>query len=568
MIEVKVEVNKEKKYNFHAQNRLMSTWKRYLLIVICCNFRFICAAQYYNHTEDGIYQSFSRAAADNRMTTTGIGKPEQISLLRFRIDSLNKEFANYKRGKKYWSLTQGIGNTVRISKGDIIAAKNDIDSGIAFKDFCKKYPQSDVSYNDLMVERKSEGKILIYKAGRKGWAKNIIEFNDHTVYKSQHKGKWIYDFNLDYDYFVAVYFPNGLKSKEMPAKYARMIRYNDFMMDTARSIFLENVQLSSNWFTSNSTEKVRKFLNYINQKTDRPDITKVKLDHRLVFECPDFDSCYRYYLFLFGMDTLLHYSNAKVPDDIFAFKKKRDSVLAYKNWFSNRYRIIDSTMVQTPEFRKLFGDAIDEALTIGYTNEQMEDYAEKYASNNVALTLKRGRYMPGNSCGTSFNPQFHIYDIARLAALKGDVKLFLHSYLVLIGSPISEGYTFYPSGYSDELTLAGIDVLPCLLGMSLTVLNPSQESRYWDVFGTANFTEYIPRSIKEKVFIHYMSQIISDNTLDDYNRVTLFNSMIHYVRFTRHKHKKQVSILKKMRKTLPSYLRKGLDIPALICDPY
>jgi hypothetical protein len=102
-----------------------------------------------------------------------------IGRLKFIVDSLQLRFRHCDLTRDYFSVRQGKGQAIILNIGNIRAAFADIQRGIDYGDFIKKYP--------------------LAKA----------------------------------DPSVAFYLPEALSSRKLPAVYARLLLYADCMTDTS-----------------------------------------------------------------------------------------------------------------------------------------------------------------------------------------------------------------------------------------------------------------------------------------------------------------------------------------------
>jgi hypothetical protein len=170
-----------------------------------------------------------------------------IDHLRSIADSLQRRFHRSHPVRDYYSIQQGKGHYIRMSTGDIRAAMADIKRGIGYEEFIKKYRSAktdsfilvtkeyikDYYYHRTLVRYADE----LYK-GSVGESCFDINVNDDT------DGKWVCNSTGPTTYtneeFRAFYFLEPPASAKLPEKYARLIFYTDYMIDTTTPIYYKD----------------------------------------------------------------------------------------------------------------------------------------------------------------------------------------------------------------------------------------------------------------------------------------------------------------------------------------
>jgi len=197
-----------------------------------------------------------------------------MNSLKEIVDSLNLKFKVCDIDKRFDSKHQTLGHRIEIENKQVKEAKKDIENNIRFDEFMQKYPQTEVSKNNLIV-------MFSYKNYQE---KNVVEFSEislsggygHEIrfeenldkYSPQNLSNWVFDYSKKTSYseesITAFYFPNKFESKRLPKKYSNMISYADCLIDTTPTKFKKDleagwVELPENW-KSKSKKQQEKLL--------------------------------------------------------------------------------------------------------------------------------------------------------------------------------------------------------------------------------------------------------------------------------------------------------------------
>ena len=452
-----------------------------------------------------------------------------ISQLKHIVDSLNIKFRTCDLHKIYRAKAQARGNYISLDSGNIKAAQRDIESGISFDEFVKKYPISEV-----------EKDILIVRYGYKDYqGKEVIEFSNVELgkdgdqelsfeknldrFKAPLKGKWVLKYQEKTSYsdesIEAFYFLTDLLEPALPENYARLVQYSDCMVDTTVEIFKGNARSTGGYFFNNSNEKtpLDVFLEYVTSKLDREPTFKGK------------------------------YKENK-------YEKYMDK---YNEWDSLRLVTTDYLYKNDPEFKDHFQKALKEALDSGISNEAFEEYVGRYDSKKNALELKRGRRVMG-SCSMDNSPRVHAMNIALLSAETINWEIFLRAHLDIMNdnfARVSDGSWAWAGRktYIKELEILDINVIDLLLGISLRVENPGDHHYYGSIgrLGRALSESEEKENIEKKIL-----EMISDSQLDDYNRVLMYYLFLNYNHYLENEDERKQNIeeLKLAINTLPGYI--------------
>jgi hypothetical protein len=302
-----------------------------------------------------------------------------------------------------------------------------------------------------------------------------------------------------------------------------MIQYSDCLVDTTAEIFFEEARRKVLDIENGDSMKVQKFIEYVHEITAMPRYGK-------------------------------------------AFNEKDYSIYLqeYKLWESLRMSRIDSVRRTNGRFDKLLTEAISAGMH-GWPREEyydeFEEYVEVYYSKKMALEMKRKRMVMG-TCSQDSGPRIHALNIARLSAETTNWEVFLRAHLNIMNdrfARVSDG-SYAQAGrqtYIRELEVLDINVLDLLLGISLRIENPSQNHYFGDIarLGRALSETNKPRETEAR-----MLEIISDDELDDYNRMVIYYLFLNYNNSLQDEGRKLTNnkLLKSAVGKLPVYLSSRL----------
>lgn len=452
-----------------------------------------------------------------------------IQQLKFIVDSLNLKYKVCDLSRTYQSKLQARANFVSVNKSDIRQAKKDIDSGIDFGEFEKKYGRSKIE-KDLLIVRfsyenyKGEQKVEYSNPnlGKEGY--HEIEIDAGTEKKiGREKGTWIYNYEAkssDYDgYLDAFYLTTSFAQKAVPDKYARMIQYSECMVDTNTQIFYESAKKSGVRFGTEDNADVNSFIDYVHTQTARP-----------VYNESDYNAYYK----------------------------------SLAVWDSLKYITIDSLNKYDKKFGRLLNKALESVQAKNLVaGDEFEEYLGRYRSRSIELDLKRRRIVVGG-CSMDNSPRYHALNIAKLAAETVNWEVFLRSHLDIMNdnfSRVSDGSYAWAGRktYIKELELLDINVQDLLLGISLRIENPSNNHYYGSIsrLGRALAETAYAAEIETAMFA-----IISDTQMDDYNRILiyyLFNSYCNNLSDDSVRQASKQRLLGAIN-TLPDYLSARIDL--------
>lgn len=439
-----------------------------------------------------------------------------IKQLRHIVDSLNLKFKVCDINRSYLSYFQTKAHYINLKNGNIKKAKRDIESNISFEEFMRKYPNSKTERDLLIIKfqytNREKQEILEFRSV------GINDKYDHSFkvdkdisqYNKPLKGKWILQIfdktNYSEERLIAIYFTEEFKQQTIPEKYAKMIQYSDCLVDSSSSIFLENSIRSGVRYPKERPEKLKLFMEYLELTTKKP-----------VYK-------------------------AEGEDDDEADKS---FYTAYKNWDSARISITDSLITHDAKFMQLLKEATQDSLSYGRTDDEFEEYVGRYISKKKELEFKRRRRVVGG-CSMDNSPRVHALNIAKLSAETINWEIFLRAHLDIMNDRfdrLSDGSYAWAKRktYIKELEVLDIDVNRLLLGICLRIENESKNHYFGSInrIGKALSETSNTEDIETK-----MIEMISDNQLDDFNRLLIVFLYKNYINYLEDKNLQKINIEK------------------------
>ncbi len=480
--------------------------KKNLLTVILLTFATVCFSQ---STEFG--------TSENQL----IYPDTTIKQLKFIVDSLNLKFRVCDLNKTYLSKFQAKANYIYLSKGKCKRAKQDIEANISYENFIKKYKRAKIE-KDLMVVK---NKYRSYYGGETVDF-NSLELNEKYGHEFSYdadpkfdkpmKGTWIFSYSEKTDWseesLSAFYFTEEFSQQALPVKYAKMIQYTDCMVDTNTQVFFETAHESGVRYRTEAPTNVAAFMDYVKSPLPEPK-----------YDSDNYDEYHR----------------------------------QYRIWDSLLYVRMDSLKKHDDKFKTLLQAAINEVIEKGGANADFENYVGRYDSRKTELKLKRNRRVIGG-CSMDQSPRYHALNIAILAAETVNWEVFLRSHLDIMNDRfdrVSDGSWAWKGRktYIRELEVLDINVLDLLLGISLRIDNPNKNHYYGSIgrIGRALSETKEPEETEKR-----MLEMISDNSLDTYNRLLIYYLFLNYNYNLEDKAKQDVNKekLKTAIKTLPEHI--------------
>jgi hypothetical protein len=181
-----------------------------------------------------------------------------ISLLKHIVDSMHSQYPKSNQQGCYYSQPQTKGHYITSRSGNAKQVLLDIQNNISLQDFVKKYPQVKREENLLIVllERKysngiNEFRYTPYPENKENYLEICLDNRSELLHITDsdirgRTGNWVYCYwppGSDHGECIdAFYLDSPLKTIALPERYAAMLRYADYMIDTSTSIYLPTGQ--------------------------------------------------------------------------------------------------------------------------------------------------------------------------------------------------------------------------------------------------------------------------------------------------------------------------------------
>ena len=479
-----------------------------------------------------------------------------INKLKKCVDSLELKYKNCQ-SQNFNSVKQSIANFVVLEKTKVKEAKKDMDAGMPFDDFIKKYAKAKVesrlpvtAFTTNDYDNPKSKRITISNV-------EIGDYDNHSINVSLEtfggnlKGKWVYDYAEKDEYsdesISAFYLIENFNSNKLAEKYAKLIQYSECMIDTTSSIFHEGAIKTGVSYYDSIPNKITKFNEYIEIKLKKPsydEFDKIRLED-------DFDENFNKKK-RSKKEQREREKLEKIAEAEFEkfFKKMED-------WESKRLMRIDSLKRADNNFEMLFNEAYEDALKGVSANDEFEELVGIYISKQAALELKRKRRVVGG-CSMDQSPRIHAKNIAILSAETAKWEVFLKSHLNIMNDRferVSDGSYAYGgrNTYIKELEVLDINVPDLIFGTALRFENPTKNHYYASInrIGRA-LSESKDRKLIENRLLEY----IEDNNLDDFNRVIMYYLYLNYNSYLENDNDKKESLskLKNSVSKMPDYI--------------
>lgn len=451
-----------------------------------------------------------------------------IAQLNKIVDSLNLTYKTCDLTREFISRKQAKGHFISLNGVDLQQAKQDLDNNISYDDFVKKYPNSLVNKDLLILKRKytnyHKKKTIEFYTLPLGTAYNknehSVSFEDSVaLYYQSFQNKWLVNFYEGNKWYpeqaiYAFYITQDFTSAPLKEEYAKLIQYVDCIIDTTATIFNRKRKSSKKTIV-----EIDSLLAYINRRSNIPVkfMNKRRIPHKL--------------------------------------KREHDRYLA------SRDSLIEEVLIKEHDFNILLNRAVDKAIEKHISHPDLEILAEKYVSKEKALQLRRNRNVIGR-CSGDLKPRQHMMKIATLAAETQNWNVFIRAHLNIMNDRFSRmsdnsRSARMRSTYLKELEQLNINVVDLLLGMCFQIENPSKNHYFGSVskVGKAliasNHSEYIENKLVS---------IINDEDLDEHNRIFFYFIYDWYAHSIKDEERKQHNLkrLSECVNKLPSHIKDRL----------
>jgi|GEM_PF-6495747 len=452
-----------------------------------------------------------------------------IDHLRSIADSMQQRFHHSHPIRDYYSIQQGKGHYIRMSTGDIQAAMADIKRGIGYDEFLKKYRSAKTDSFVLVTKEYIEDGYhhqTLVRYADELYTGSVEESYFDIDLRDDRKDKWVCNSTGPASYtkeeLRAFYFLRPPASERLPDKYARLIFYTDFMIDTTTPLYYKDARIDDEiGFRSRSARgpAFTRFQQYLDKQTDLF-LGKQHLEKLAGSSFRDSTEQLRINFMYFAVDSL-------------------------------KRCYIEDSLSRSPEFQNLLSQAVTEVLDRkDLSNDDLEHYTAKYYSPDAALVMIRNRRI-GYTCniGASLLGPIRDINIARLAAATANWSVFLKTHLLFMGFE----YGGKRITGIKELEDMDLHVPDLLLGSELRIANPSENHPFkYPCSVGRNLTEVADKKALEQKIL----SMIRSEELDDLNRLLLHNLFLNYLSFLPENKTRQAGLqqLEEADKKLPPYL--------------
>ncbi|PXY39095.1 hypothetical protein DMB65_19650 [Flavobacterium cheongpyeongense] len=379
----------------------------------------------------------------------------------------------------------------------------------------------------------------------------VITFNQKNIdsYKNNFKGRWVFEFQEKTEYskesLNAFYFIEEFKTKPISDKYAKLIQYSDCLVDTTAQIFYDEAKDSGVRYYDTLPNKAKKFQEYINKVLKKPSFSEEKLSLLYRFDQIDFEDNPKKKK---KGDVV---TREGIEKEYEAFHKKT------KKWELSKLVRMDSLKKADMNFDVMLKDALVESKINKSSDDEFEEYVGRYIGRNEELELKRNRRVIGG-CSMDSSPRIHALNIAMLSAETIKWEIFLRSHLNIMNDRferVSDGSYAQKerNTYIKEIEVLDINVLDLILGISLRIENPSKNHYFSSINRVGRA---LSESTNSQLVETSILDMISDNELDDYNRILMYYLFDNYNYNLTNENTKKLnkSKLQKAVATMPDYI--------------
>ncbi|WP_046757295.1 hypothetical protein [Kordia jejudonensis] len=205
-----------------------------------------------------------------------------MSKLSHIVDSLNLQYKYCDLNKVYLAKKQTVAHLIKMTKGDMISAKKDLENQIDFDTFVKKYPQAEIEKDILVIQYQytnynDEETIKFSHVDLSGdYGFSISETENLARYQNIKANSWLHSYTSKGQYssesLKAFYFPKTFTAEPLVEKYATMVGYANCLIDTTTTKFKKDAEqgfyrgLPENWQQLSQNEKSELLAKFRNTK--------------------------------------------------------------------------------------------------------------------------------------------------------------------------------------------------------------------------------------------------------------------------------------------------------------
>ncbi len=235
-------------------------------------------------------------------------------------------------------------------------------------------------------------------------------------------------------------------------------------------------------------------------------------------------------------------------------------------WQSKKETFTDSLNRTDKHFKKLLIEALTFAEENNFSNGDLEDFTAQLISKNRALELMRQNQQVG-SCSFDNSPIIQQKRIATLAAQTQNWEVFIKSFLNVMNDNVSRIANSNIASnaretYISELSKLKIDIHKILLGSSLRIEDPNEKHYFSDGSKIAKAFANLDLTHQHH-FEKAIYDIISDDSLDDFNKLHFYNIYRNYQYFLEDNQKKEEigRNIEELIPLLPNNVRSRIENP-------
>ncbi|WP_425636912.1 hypothetical protein ACPUEN_16075 [Algoriphagus yeomjeoni] len=424
-------------------------------------------------------------------------KPKDIPALDSIIYSLEEEYVNGNI-PDYFSMPQTSSDYFEIKTKDLKGFVEVFHKVNSTEELMAAYPQLIVDRDLLTVKNKyrdyQDKEVLAIKTFQIKNSKShevVIPYADSL----EHQLKFFESYKDNKSDFFTIsgfFLEDDFQSYKIPEKYADWLFYGDVLVQPEEKIF-----------TSES-----------NTMTDFPSFEKTVIDSLVSY---------------FEVKT----EKPTYPKDPGNLKGYRD---ALETWRSKRHQNLGEIYENDKYFKTLLDSALTFAENSKVTNGDLEDFTAHLLSKERALDLMRLNQQVG-TCSFDNGPLEQQKRIARLASETHDWSLFIKSFLNVMNDQVSRiadnsmASESRPT-YVQELKKLDINIHKILLGSNLKINNKGKAHYFADGSKIAQAIANLEEN-DQAYFENTVVGMIQDNSLDAFNKLHLYNTLLNYQYFQR-----------------------------------
>jgi len=452
-----------------------------------------------------------------------------IHKLNSIIKSLEKDYLKNET-PIYKSLPQTTANYFKIITSNPNEFLNSLNNTKNFEQLVKENPTLQIDRDLLIIKNvgfnyKKEKRIEVKSFEIVKSQGHLIEikYNDSLnnsnikFLYSIHKETW--SEYKDASIIQGFYLINRFKSINIPEKYSDWVHYTDVIVKPKTSIFFKKEKKSNELFSSNKTI-IDSLVNYYEAKTNKP-----------------------------------------------PYRKEQDFITRRKElgkWQSEKQKFSDSLYKTDKHFKKLLKEAISYAEKNKVSNGDLEDFTAYLISKKRALNLMRQNQQVG-SCSFDNGPIIQQKRIAELAAQTQNWEIFIQAFLNVMNDNVSRVANSNIASnvretYIEELTKLNLNLNKILLGSNLRIEDSinkhyfSNGSKIAKAYANLN-------SENQQYFENTIRDIISNKSMDAFNKLHFYNTYKYYHYFLKDSLKKiqTEKNIKNLIPFLPSEIKSRIE---------